>query len=123
MVMIAGRNQPLEPAYGDPEKHGTRTGRVVAATPAPSTAPPETSEPRPSAEQRPEPEVQPAKVSSPKLPARRSGSKPPAARGPAKANAVKPASTQTSKAASRAECDPPYSIDANGRKIFKLECM
>jgi len=36
---------------------------------------------------------------------------------------VKSAGVPLGKPKSSANCDPPYSIDASGRRIFKLECM
>ncbi len=35
----------------------------------------------------------------------------------------KPAAARRGKPKTTANCDPPYSVDASGRRIFKLECM
>jgi serine/threonine-protein kinase len=48
---------------------------------------------------------------------------PSAAPLPAADPSSKPAGVRRSKSKAPANCDPPYSLDASGRRIFKLECM
>jgi len=68
------------------------------------------------------PEVSPAASS-----AAAAGMDPPAAtaapRPPASASSLKPRATAPAPAPKPASCDPPYSIDANGHKRYKRECL
>jgi hypothetical protein len=70
---------------------------VSAALPAPSVTQAVASEPEPP----PSASAARARVAPKSLPAK-PGAKPPK---------------------SAKNCDPPYSIDASGRRLFKLECM
>lgn len=102
------RGEPAVPAGND----------VAARNPAPSTV---TSKPE-----------APSEVSGPSTPPAVSGSalRPEPAPSPAPVHAAK-AGTSGSKAAAAhhdklstsPDCDPPYAVDAAGRRLFKLECM
>ncbi len=61
--------------------------------------------------------VRPRKWTAPKTSPKKSTSK----SSTAKSSETK--STEATSSETKSPCDPPYSIDAQGRRIFKLECM
>jgi serine/threonine protein kinase len=100
---------------------GSPSGAVVAATGATGSAI-TTADPVPVPSAAEATETAPAPTASPAPPAR-SGSSTHATHAPmppAQATTVK---TATPPPPPKRSCDPPYTLDLNGRKKYKLECM
>jgi serine/threonine-protein kinase len=95
---------------------------VVSATTAPPSPPTATAPPVPSLEAASAPPVEPPSAAPAPLPSARSDV--PSARPVAPREAAPRAATPPPpKRPAVSNCDPPYRIDASGRRIFKVECL
>jgi serine/threonine-protein kinase len=86
---------------------------AAAATPGPPSPPTPTPAPGRGVGAGPPP---------PPSPAQRPSTAKPASRGPG-APAIAPAGAASPAAPKARNCDPPYTIDADGNRVFKKECL
>jgi eukaryotic-like serine/threonine-protein kinase len=138
MAVVLLRRGPAETADADADAGAAPSGSasIAAATGAPSEPPaappppaPETSESEP-----PTTTAIPSATASPSATATAhatttttttttSHAPAHASTGAAHATARPPTPTRPSTPTPKKNCDPPYTVDANGRKKYKLECM
>jgi serine/threonine protein kinase len=125
LVLFMVSKEPLEremaPELAIPQLPSSAGPVPASAVPAPATNTPVVAAPAPEPEAaaggadeaEPEEDSQPPRGRAVKRRAVR-------AREPRERDKPKP---EPSERAARVNCDPPYSIDETGRRIFKMECM
>jgi serine/threonine protein kinase len=123
LVLFVVSNEPMTreadaPELAIPQLPGSVTPVPASSVSASSTSTPVVAAPAPGTE---EPIADSAEVEEPdEEDARRPRSKKRSVRRSEPREKPKP---DSSERAVRVNCDPPYSIDETGRRIFKMECM
>ena len=125
-VVIAGKFASPDTILGSDNAADSASASASVASAAPSDPPSTATMPPPPPTENvhtDDPPVVSASATQSAKPKPPVVTPPPPQPTPRATTPPKPSTTTTPTATQKKNCDPPYTIDANGRKHYKLECM